>query len=62
MHIIITSYIGEARIWDHHVRINRWPPMTMSRKEDWSWEMSNDLYCYNNVPDAEKEGGIGLVN
>lgn len=21
-----------------------------------------DLYCYNNVPDAEKEGGIGLVN
>ncbi|THU55020.1 hypothetical protein C4D60_Mb11t02170 [Musa balbisiana] len=58
---IITSYIGKARIRDYHVRINKWPTMTMSTKEDWSWEMSNEIYCYNSVPDAEKEGGIGPV-
>ncbi|THU56225.1 hypothetical protein C4D60_Mb11t15050 [Musa balbisiana] len=56
---IMTSYVGEGQIRDHYVRINRWPPMTVSRKEDWRWEMSNHLYCYISVPDAEKEGGTG---
>ncbi|XP_029119848.1 uncharacterized protein [Elaeis guineensis] len=56
---IITSYIGKGQIRNHYVRINRWPPMTVSRREDWSWEMANHLYCYNSVPDAEKEGGTG---
>ncbi|KAJ8510754.1 hypothetical protein OPV22_001188 [Ensete ventricosum] len=56
---IMTSYVGEGQIRDHYVRINRWPAMTVSRKEDWRWEMSNHLYCYISVPDAEKEGGTG---
>ncbi|VAH04021.1 unnamed protein product [Triticum turgidum subsp. durum] len=53
---IITSFVGDGRIRDHYVRINRWPPMKVSRKEDWSWELSNHLYRYNSIPDAEKEG------
>ncbi|ONK70887.1 uncharacterized protein A4U43_C04F2550 [Asparagus officinalis] len=56
---IITSYVGEGQIREHYVRINRWPRITVSRKDDWSWELSNQLYCYNSVPDAEKEGGTG---
>nr|CAD1819019.1 unnamed protein product [Ananas comosus var. bracteatus] len=51
---IVTSYVGDGQIREHYVRINRWPPMRISRKEDWSWEMSNNLYVYNSVPDAEK--------
>ncbi|XBJ16303.1 hypothetical protein VPH35_007969 [Triticum aestivum] len=56
---IITSFVGDGRIRDHYVRINRWPPMKVSRKEDWSWELSNHLYRYNSIPDAEKEGCTG---
>lgn len=56
---IITSYVGKGQIRDHYVRINRWPPLTVSRKNDWSWEMQNHLYCYNSIPDEEKEGGTG---
>ncbi|KAJ6790788.1 Uncharacterized protein M6B38_248390 [Iris pallida] len=56
---IITSYVGEGRIRKHYVRINRWPQLMVSRKDDWSWEMSNQLFCYNSIPDAEKEGGTG---
>ncbi|XP_042433739.1 uncharacterized protein LOC122020074 isoform X1 [Zingiber officinale] len=56
---IITSYVGKGQIRDHYVRINRWPPLTVSRKKDWSWEMQNHLYRYNSVPNAEKDGGTG---
>lgn len=56
---IMRCYVGEGQIRDHYVRINRWPPMAISRNEDWSWEMSNHLYCYNCVPDAAKEGDTG---
>ncbi|XAR62728.1 hypothetical protein NMG60_11017588 [Bertholletia excelsa] len=56
---IVTSFIGEGKIRDHYVRINRWPRMLISRKQDWSWEMSNSLYCYSSIPDANKEGGTG---
>ncbi|XP_015697180.1 uncharacterized protein LOC102712936 isoform X2 [Oryza brachyantha] len=51
---IITSFAGDGQIRDHYVRINRWPPMKVSRKEDWSWELSNHLYRYNSVPDGNK--------
>ncbi|KAL6342342.1 hypothetical protein AAG906_008903 [Vitis piasezkii] len=44
---------------EHYVRINRWPQMSVFRKPDWSWEMSNHLYCYSSIPDADKEGGTG---
>ncbi|XP_058182117.1 uncharacterized protein LOC131300350 [Rhododendron vialii] len=54
---IVTSFMGEGTIRDHYVRINRWPRMLVVRKEDWSWEMTNNLYCYSTIPDADKEGG-----
>lgn len=56
---IVTSYVGNGEIREHYVRINRWPPMTVIRKEDWSWELFNQLYHYNSIPDANKEGGTG---
>ena len=56
---IVTSYIGEEKIREHYVRINRWPRMFVYRKRDWSWKMSNHLYCYSSIPDARKQGGTG---
>ena len=56
---IVTSFVGDGKIRDHYVRINQWPPMKVSRKEDWSWELSNHLYRYNSIPDAEKRGCTG---
>ncbi|KAJ8649740.1 hypothetical protein MRB53_002763 [Persea americana] len=56
---LVTSFVDEGRIREHYVRINRWPRMSVSRKEDWSWELSNHLYCYSSVPDADKNGGTG---
>ncbi|PSS35918.1 E3 ubiquitin ligase complex SCF subunit sconB [Actinidia chinensis var. chinensis] len=56
---VVTSFVGEGQIREHYVRINRWPRMSVSRKEDWSWEMSNNLYCYTSISDAHKEGGTG---
>ncbi|KAK1290929.1 hypothetical protein QJS10_CPB18g01860 [Acorus calamus] len=55
---VVTSYVG-GQISEHYVRINRWPQMTISRKPDWSWEMANNLYCYNSIPDSAKEEGTG---
>nr|TKR83863.1 hypothetical protein D5086_0000266340 [Populus alba] len=56
---IVTSMIGGGKVREHYVRINRWLPLAVSRKQDWSWEMSNNFYCYSSVPDAYKEGGTG---
>jgi hypothetical protein len=56
---IVTSIIGEGKIREHYVRINRWHPLAVSRKQDWSWEMTNNLFCYSSIPDAYKEGGTG---
>jgi hypothetical protein len=56
---IVTSFFGDRKIKNHYVRINQWPPMKVSRKEDWSWELSNHLYRYNSIPDAEKKGCTG---
>ena len=56
---IVTSFVGGGKIREHYVRINRWPQMSVFRKPDWSWEMSNHLYCYSSIPDAGKEGGTG---
>jgi len=39
--------------------VNRWPPLKVSRKDDWSWELSNHLYRYNSIPDADKKGCTG---
>ena len=56
---IVTSVVGEGKIREHYVRINRcWLHMLVSRK-DWSWEMSNVLYCYSSVPDGHRVGGTG---
>ncbi|KAK2993350.1 hypothetical protein RJ640_007617 [Escallonia rubra] len=56
---VVTSFLADGKIRAHYVRINRWPRMSVSRKLDWSWEMSNNLYCYSSIPDADKEGGTG---
>ncbi|KAL6641037.1 hypothetical protein ACP70R_019218 [Stipagrostis hirtigluma subsp. patula] len=56
---VITSFVGNGQIREHYVRINRWPPLKVSRKEDWSWELSNHLYRYNSIADAEKKGCTG---
>lgn len=56
---IVTSIVGEGKIRAHYVRINRWLALSVYRKQDWSWEMSNNLYCYSSIPDADKEGGTG---
>ncbi|KAJ0627840.1 putative F-box domain-containing protein [Helianthus annuus] len=56
---IITSFLADGTIREHYVRINRWPQLHISRREDWGWEMSNRLYCYSSVPDAHMKGGTG---
>ncbi|XP_024968822.1 uncharacterized protein LOC112508378 [Cynara cardunculus var. scolymus] len=56
---IVTSFLADGKIREHYVRINRWPQMSISRKEDWGWKMSNHLYCYLSVPDADRKGGTG---
>ncbi|KAK9146287.1 hypothetical protein Sjap_006190 [Stephania japonica] len=59
---IVTSFVNGGRIRQNYVRINRWPRMNVNRKQDWSWEMANDLYCYLSIPDADKPGGTGPLN
>ncbi|KAM0002734.1 hypothetical protein Hdeb2414_s0007g00254621 [Helianthus debilis subsp. tardiflorus] len=56
---IVTSFLADGMIREHYVRINRWPQLHISRREDWGWEMSNHLYCYSSVPDAHMKGGTG---
>ncbi|XP_071741553.1 uncharacterized protein [Rutidosis leptorrhynchoides] len=56
---IVTGFLSDGEIRDHYVRINRWPRMPISRTKDWGWKMSNHLYSYSSVPDADKKGGTG---
>ncbi|KVI00395.1 hypothetical protein Ccrd_021374 [Cynara cardunculus var. scolymus] len=56
---IVTSLLADGKIREHYVRINRWPQMYVSRRQDWGWEMSNWIYCYSSVRDADKKGGTG---
>ncbi|KAL8204611.1 hypothetical protein R6Q57_010234 [Mikania cordata] len=56
---IVTSFLADGKMRKHYVRINRWPPMCVARRQDWGWEMSNHLYCYSSVPDAHIKGGTG---
>lgn len=56
---VITSFVNDGQIREHYVRINRWPPMKVSRKDDWSWELSNHIYRYNSIPDSDKKGCTG---
>lgn len=55
----VTGLLEDGEIREHYVRINRWPQLHVLRKPDWGWELSNHLYCYTSVPDAEKEDGTG---
>uniref|UniRef100_A0A3Q7I7X0 F-box domain-containing protein n=1 Tax=Solanum lycopersicum TaxID=4081 RepID=A0A3Q7I7X0_SOLLC len=56
---IVTSLLADGNIREHYVRINRWPPMYVTRKEDWSWEISNNFCTYKSIPDADKKDGTG---
>ncbi|KAL8100054.1 uncharacterized protein LOC141684358 isoform X1 [Apium graveolens] len=59
---VVTSFLDGGQIRDHYVRINRWPQLCVKRKEDWSWEMSNHLYSYSSIKDADKKGGTGPLH
>ncbi|KMS95302.1 hypothetical protein BVRB_009570 isoform A [Beta vulgaris subsp. vulgaris] len=55
---IVTGY-ADGKVRRNYVRINRWPHLNVSRRDDWGWEMSNVIFAYSSVPDADKEGGTG---
>lgn len=59
---IVTSCTDNGKIREHYVRIQRWPRMSVSRKQDWGWELDNHVYCYSSIPDADKEGGTGPLS
>ena len=56
---IVTSFLADGRIREHYVRINSWAQLSISRRHDWGWEMSNRFCFYSSVPDAYKPGGTG---
>ncbi|KAL2242572.1 UNVERIFIED_CONTAM: hypothetical protein Sindi_0375200 [Sesamum indicum] len=56
---VVTGLLADGKIREHYMRINRWPKLSVHRKQDWGWELSNHLYCYTSVPDADKEDGTG---
>uniref|UniRef100_A0A803MVH8 Uncharacterized protein n=1 Tax=Chenopodium quinoa TaxID=63459 RepID=A0A803MVH8_CHEQI len=56
---IVTSIVGDGKIRENYVRINRWPRLAVSRRDDWGWEMSNVIFAYSSVPDAHKDSGTG---
>ncbi|KAK4356913.1 hypothetical protein RND71_022523 [Anisodus tanguticus] len=56
---IVTGLLADGKMRKHYVRINRWLPMYVTRNEDWSWEISNNLCIYRSIPDADKEDGTG---
>ncbi|GMH08265.1 hypothetical protein Nepgr_010105 [Nepenthes gracilis] len=55
---VVTSFLADGKIRKHYVRINRWPQLFVSRRQDWGWEMSNFLCKYSSIPDSFK-GGTG---
>ncbi|XP_073025272.1 uncharacterized protein [Primulina eburnea] len=56
---VVTGLLEDGTIREHYVRINRWPRLSVKRKDDGSWELSNLLYCYTSVPDADREDTTG---
>ncbi|KAK6161811.1 hypothetical protein DH2020_005192 [Rehmannia glutinosa] len=56
---IVTGLLTDGKIREHYVRINRWQKMAVQRKPDWSWVLSNHLYYYSSLPDADKQDGTG---
>ncbi|KZV57894.1 hypothetical protein F511_03463, partial [Dorcoceras hygrometricum] len=56
---IVTGMLEDGTMRKHYVRINRWPQMSVRRKEDGRWELSNNLVCYTSIPDADKVDGTG---
>ncbi|KAG8369741.1 hypothetical protein BUALT_Bualt14G0045300 [Buddleja alternifolia] len=55
----VTGLLADGKIREHYVRVNRWPQLYVQRKQDWGWLLSNHLYSYSSVPDADKEDGTG---
>ncbi|KAK4388055.1 hypothetical protein Sango_2412100 [Sesamum angolense] len=54
---VVTGLLADGKIKEHYMRICRWPKLSMHRKQDWGWELSNHLYCYTSVPNTDKEDG-----
>ncbi|KAG8369743.1 hypothetical protein BUALT_Bualt14G0045500 [Buddleja alternifolia] len=55
----VTGLLADGKLREHYVRINKWPQLYVQRKQDWGWLLSNHLYSYSSVPDADKEDGTG---
>ncbi|CAI9268789.1 unnamed protein product [Lactuca saligna] len=51
---IVASFLADGNIRKHYVSVNSWPRLSISRRHDWGWEMSNRFYFYSSVPDAYK--------
>ncbi|KAL8048332.1 hypothetical protein ABFX02_07G057200 [Erythranthe guttata] len=56
---VVTGLYFGGKMREHYVRINRWPQMSVQRRADWGWVLSNHLYCYTSVPDPDKPDGTG---
>ncbi|KAL7105665.1 hypothetical protein ACP275_07G058000 [Erythranthe tilingii] len=56
---VVTGLFFGGKMREHYVRINRWPQMSVQRRPDWGWVLSNHLYCYASVPDPHKPDGTG---
>ncbi|KAJ8448589.1 hypothetical protein Cgig2_012233 [Carnegiea gigantea] len=58
---IVTGIVGDGKVRENYVRVNRWPRLAVLRREDWGWEMSNVVCAYSSIPDADIEGGTGPI-
>ncbi|PIM97178.1 hypothetical protein CDL12_30354 [Handroanthus impetiginosus] len=56
---IVTGSFADGKIREHYVRINRWPQLSVQRRPDWTWVLSNHLYIYTSIPDPHKPDGTG---
>ncbi|KAL9237739.1 hypothetical protein vseg_012252 [Gypsophila vaccaria] len=57
---VVTSVTVDGGVTrENYVRVNRWPRMRVSRRQDWGWDLSNVIVRYSSIPDAEKDGGTG---
>ncbi|KAK9664755.1 hypothetical protein RND81_14G065500 [Saponaria officinalis] len=57
--VVTSVMLSDGKIKDNYVRVNRWPRLTVSRRQDWGWDMSNVIFAYSSIPDAQKDGGTG---
>ncbi|KAH9623463.1 hypothetical protein KSS87_004346 [Heliosperma pusillum] len=57
--VVTSILLSNGKIKENYVRVNRWPRLIVSRREDWGWNMSNGIFAYSSIPDADKKSGTG---